>query len=106
MKRLLLVALVALAAATSASAETSSAPGRVDSPPTSMICAPSAAIRLPCSTAFAVVKNSPPSEKESGVTFSTPMIIERSERSIVRPAIFQSVPPIEGETITWRALFD
>jgi hypothetical protein len=34
------------------------------------------------------------------------MIIARSERSIVRPAIFQSVPPIEVETITGSALFD
>jgi hypothetical protein len=33
------------------------------------------------------------------------MIIARSERSIVWPAIFQIVPAI-GETITGRALFD
>src|SRR6266480_2852277 len=57
----------------SSSAPTGSAPGRVDSPPTSMSAAPSAAMRTPCSTAASTEAKRPPSEKESGVTFSTPM---------------------------------
>jgi hypothetical protein len=85
--------------ASSSFAETGMAPGRVDSPPTSIIPAPSAIIREPCSIAFSFVKNSPPSEKESGVTLSTPMIRAFWERSTERPAIFHSVPAIEDETI-------
>src|SRR6056297_589252 len=48
------------------------APGRVDSPPTSITSAPCACITRACSTARSTESNSPPSEKESGVTFSTP----------------------------------
>jgi hypothetical protein len=88
----------------SSSSEIDSAPGRVDSPPTSMIRAPSAAIRQPCSTALSVEKNSPPSEKESGVTLSTPMIMACPERSTVWPAIFQRIGPMVTETITRRLL--
>ena len=51
-----------------------SEPGRVDSPPMSRIAAPSAASRRPCSTAATASRNSPPSENESGVTLTTPMI--------------------------------
>ena len=58
----------------SSSSATGSAPGRVDSPPTSRMSAPSAASRSPCSTAASASRNSPPSENESGVTFTTPMI--------------------------------
>src|SRR5690242_1596210 len=54
---------------------TGSAPGRVDSPPTSMISAPWAISFRPCATAVAGSMNWPPSENESGVTFTTPMII-------------------------------
>ena len=57
----------------SSSVPTGSAPGRVDSPPTSMSAAPCCARRNPCSTAAPTEKNRPPSEKESGVTFTTPM---------------------------------
>src|SRR5439155_18512330 len=57
----------------SSSVPTGSAPGRVDSPPTSMSAAPCCARRSPCSTAAPTEKNRPPSEKESGVTFTTPM---------------------------------
>ena len=60
--------------ASSASTATGSAPGRVDSPPTSRIAAPSAASRRPWATACAASSNCPPSEKESGVTLITPMI--------------------------------
>src|SRR6266571_5299049 len=48
-------------------------PGRVDSPPTSMIAAPSSAIRTACSTAWRGRRKRPPSEKESGVTFRIPI---------------------------------
>ena len=58
----------------SSSSATGSAPGRVDSPPTSRMSAPSAASRSPCSTAASASRNSPPSENESGVTLTTPMI--------------------------------
>ena len=53
---------------------TGSAPGRVDSPPTSRMSAPSAASSRPCSTAASASRNSPPSENESGVTLTTPMM--------------------------------
>src|SRR5215211_1666199 len=58
----------------SSSSETGSAPGRVDSPPTSRMAAPSAASRRPCSTAASASRKRPPSEKESGVTLTMPMI--------------------------------
>src|SRR3954454_2153169 len=57
----------------SSSASTGSAPGRVDSPPTSRIAAPSAASSRPCATASSWSSHSPPSENESGVTLTTPM---------------------------------
>ncbi len=65
----------------SSCAETGSAPGRVDSPPTSRMSAPSPARRRPCSIAAAGSKNVPPSEKESGVTLTIPMIAVRSPSS-------------------------
>ena len=58
----------------SSSSGTGSAPGRVDSPPTSRIAAPSAASRRPWVTAASRSNHSPPSENESGVTLTTPMI--------------------------------
>jgi hypothetical protein len=57
----------------SSSAEIASAPGRVDSPPTSTMSAPSARSCKPCATAAAGSKNCPPSEKLSGVTLTTPI---------------------------------
>ena len=62
----------------SASGETAEAPGRVDSPPTSIRSAPS---RTSCSawaTAASGSRNRPPSENESGVTFTTPITRVRS----------------------------
>ena len=56
---------------------TSTAPGRVDSPPTSSRSAPSAARASPWATAAAGSRNRPPSENESGVTFTTPMTRQR-----------------------------
>src|SRR4051812_25127932 len=57
----------------SCAAETGRAPGREDSPPTSMMSAPSSIKRRAWETADFASKNLPPSEKESGVTFTTPM---------------------------------
>src|SRR5204863_368624 len=47
--------------------------GRVDSPPTSRIAAPSAARSLPWAIAAPGSSQRPPSEKESGVTLTMPM---------------------------------
>src|SRR5437763_6213782 len=57
----------------SSASSTGSAPGLVDSPPTSTMSAPSATSCRPCSTAAPGSNHRPPSEKESGVTFSTPI---------------------------------
>src|SRR6478752_3458567 len=57
----------------SVSASTGSAPGRVDSPPTSSTAAPCVARSQAWATALAGATKRPPSEKESGVTFTTPM---------------------------------
>jgi hypothetical protein len=59
--------------AASCAASTRSAPGRVDSPPTSTRSAPAARMASPCATAAARSVYRPPSENESGVTFSTPI---------------------------------
>ena len=71
------------------------APGRVDSPPTSTSAAPSAASRLPWSTAAPGSTKRPPSEKLSGVTLSTPITDGRGQRSSndVSAAIARSVAP-------------
>src|SRR5258706_1023057 len=57
----------------SSSSGTGSAPGRLDSPPMSMMSAPSSASARACAIANLASKKRPPSEKESGVTFTTPM---------------------------------
>src|SRR6478736_4933419 len=64
---------------------TGSAPGRVDSPPTSMIDAPAATMARACTSAVAALACRPPSEKEFGVTLSTPMTTGR-DRSSTRSA--------------------
>src|SRR5690606_12268651 len=66
--------------ALSVSASTSAAPGRVDSPPTSRMSAPSAASASPWATAASAEAKSPPSEKLSGVTLTTPMTSVRPVR--------------------------
>jgi hypothetical protein len=58
----------------SSSAVTGSAFGLVDSPPTSMIAAPSASMALARAMAASNEACRPPSENESGVTFRMPMI--------------------------------
>lgn len=71
----------------SSSASTRLAPGRVDSPPTSTRSAPWATRSSPRLTAAVVSNQRPPSEKESGVTFTTPMTPQRSHsgRPVTRP---------------------
>jgi len=56
----------------SSAASTGCAPGRVDSPPTSMRSAPSSIRRRACAMACGGSRNRPPSEKESGVTSPRP----------------------------------
>ena len=75
----------------SSSAETGSAPGRVDSPPTSSSKAPSSRSFSPCSQAACGSRKTPPSEKESGVTLTIPMTPPRKERSILRPRNLQII---------------
>ena len=57
----------------SSSGVTRSAPGRVDSPPTSMMSTPSATISFARESAFSKVSYRPPSAKESGVTLRIPI---------------------------------
>src|SRR6266480_433949 len=86
--------------------EIGSAPRRVDSPPTSIMPAPSNPIFIPPAIAVSVAKNSPPSENESGVTLSTPMIIPCLERSTTSSPIFQSRSPIKNQTNMMGCLFE
>src|SRR4029453_9617668 len=67
----------------SSSAETPAEPGRVDSPPTSTIAAPSSTMRRADSTATSGRKLTPPSENESGVTLTTPITDGRGNRSSI-----------------------
>jgi hypothetical protein len=67
--------------ASSSSAVTGAAPGRVDSPPTSTTAAPSSSSLRPWSIAVSGSTNRPPSEKLSGVTLSTPITDGRGQRS-------------------------
>ena len=57
----------------SSAGSTGSAPGRVDSPPTSTMAAPAANRSMPWAMALAGSNQRPPSENESGVTLTTPM---------------------------------
>ncbi len=71
--------------------ETGVAPGRVDSPPTSMMSAPSSSISRPRRTARSTSSTPspssrlPPSEKESGVTLRMPMTRGRASDSSCLP---------------------
>ena len=64
----------------SSSSDTGSEPGRVDSPPMSTSAAPSRTRARPCASASSAAKKRPPSENESGVTLTTPMM-QGKERS-------------------------
>ena len=61
-------------------------PGLADSPPISMMCAPSSIISFVCNKAASILLYFPPSENESGVTFSMPI-------TWVCPSL-KSLPPI------------
>jgi hypothetical protein len=67
--------------ACSSAGEVGFAPGRVLSPPTSMISVPAWAIANPARIAVSGSRCTPPSLKLSGVTFSTPMTRGRSSAS-------------------------
>ena len=69
----------------SVSGSTGVKPGRVDSPPTSMMSAPSSSILRPWAMAASASRCSPPSLNESGVTFRTPMMRGRSNLSSYLP---------------------
>src|SRR5262245_45715092 len=89
--------------ASSSSVLTASAPGRVDSPPTSTSAAPSATRRRPWATALPTDEKSPPSEKLSGVTLRTPITAGRGQRSsmgITARLMPLSLPPcVKSATI-------
>ncbi len=82
----------------SSSTDTGSEKGRVDSPPISMISAPSATSFSAWATAASQVKNFPPSENESGVTLTTPIM------AVFRPNSMSYLPQanrnILGESAT------
>ena len=69
----------------SSAALTESLPGRVDSPPISSIPAPSSIKRAAWQIALSVKAYSPPSEKESGVTLTTPMMMGRRRERLNLP---------------------
>ena len=87
----------------SSSTETAVEPGRVDSPPTSRMSAPSSTIRVACATAAARSRNRPPSEKESGVTLRIPMTRVRSAQSNARSPTRQrrDRPPLHRSRGRW-----
>src|SRR6478735_1153750 len=76
----------------SSSTDGRSAPGLVDSPPTSTMSAPAAMTSRPCAMAASGSNHCPPSEKESGVTLTTPMTSVRSvtDRRVVASGAVRS----------------
>src|SRR2546423_7219852 len=68
----------------SSSASTGSAPGLVDSPPTSSTAAPASASASPCAIAADASRYRPPSENESGVTFTTPISARLGRSATIR----------------------
>src|SRR5438105_15079848 len=72
-------------------------PGRVDSPPTSTIAAPSRTIRRAVAAAASGSRLTPPSENESGVTLTTPMTDGRGKRSSIGGrTTFRRIPALAG----------
>ena len=69
----------------SSSIPTDCAPGRDDSPPISRMSAPSSSSRKACAIPAAVDAWRPPSENESGVTLTMPMINGRLRGRVKRP---------------------
>ena len=74
----------------SSSTGTAGAPGRVDSPPMSRMLAPWYTSDSACRNALKVSACCPPSENESGVTFTMPMMWARCKSSRKRPACQKS----------------
>src|SRR5579864_7501688 len=70
----------------SSSADSGAAPGRVDSPPMSMMSAPAAAMSSAAAIATSASRRRPSSANESGVTFRIPITKVRGPRSSVRPS--------------------
>src|SRR5215469_6270925 len=81
----------------SSSCVTRGAPGLVDSPPTSTMSAPWRASSTPCAIASSAPNHLPPSENESGVTFTTP--ITRHLSATGRPGR-RTARPAMGGTVT------
>ena len=73
-KRFLTASITGKTLWASSSALTGVCPGRVDSPPISIISAPSAIMASVCRKASSKWFHFPPSEKESGVIFKIPII--------------------------------
>src|SRR5260370_14125927 len=69
----------------SSSVLTGTCPGRVDSPPTSSITAPSRTMRIPCATAASRSCPRPSPLNESGATFTIPITYVRLPHSNLRP---------------------
>jgi hypothetical protein len=94
----------------SSASETGAASRRVDSPPMSRMAAPSRASILPCAAAVSGSRNRPPSEKESGVTFTMPMTIgvcprppaRQAESSAAKPA---PASPADPPSAAWFSPF-
>mmetsp|Transcript_10137 Transcript_10137/g.30387 ORF Transcript_10137/g.30387 Transcript_10137/m.30387 type:complete len:286 (+) Transcript_10137:474-1331(+) len=80
----------------SSSAGTSGAPGRVDSPPMSMTCAPAPTMASAAVTASSSRMWSPPSVNESGVTFRMPMTRVQPPRRSSGPPGRPWSPPAMG----------
>ena len=66
----------------------------------SRMSAPSVVRRSPCSTAASASRNCPPSENESGVTFTTPMI---SGAGVGQPTASSLVTVVRASSITVTA---
>ncbi len=79
----------------SSAASTASAPGRVDSPPTSITSAPAAIMLESVGEAAAGSNQRPPSENESGVTFRTPI-------TKVTARDYRGGP---GPSVPWRTIW-
>mmetsp|Transcript_24581 Transcript_24581/g.76545 ORF Transcript_24581/g.76545 Transcript_24581/m.76545 type:complete len:364 (+) Transcript_24581:470-1561(+) len=87
----------------SSSTGTSVAPGRVDSPPTSRMSAPASSMACAAATASSARACLPPSLKESGVAFTTPMRSVRSLRRQRAPSGRPCRPPARGKTRSGQA---
>ncbi len=87
----------------SAATLTGNAPGRVDSPPMSMMSAPSSASLTAWLSAWSRSVKRPPSENESGVTLRTPITRQRrSSRGRGKPLRGSQRATVGGSMLTGR----